>query len=154
MQPEHERAKWRLVGMCNVAETREQAFKDVEYGMAQWFDYFQHAAAFPQMDVGTADAVRGMIDFVIEGGIGAIGTADDVGAQIERLWKQSNGGFGAYLMLAHEWANPEATKNSYELTPAGSCPSSKARGTAPQKRRPVPAPRAPSSPSSRWMQSR
>ena len=110
-----ERAKWRLVGMCHVAETREQAFKDVEYGMAQWFDYFQHTAAFPQMDVGTADAVRGMIDFVIEGGIGAIGTADDVGAQIERLWKQSNGGFGAYLMLAHEWANPEATKNSYEL---------------------------------------
>ena len=24
--------------------------------------------------------------------------------------KQSNGGFGCYLLLAHEWANPEATK--------------------------------------------
>ena len=30
----------------------------------QWFDYFQHTAAFPQMDVGAADAVREMIDFV------------------------------------------------------------------------------------------
>ena len=34
--------------------------------------------------------------------------------QIERLQKQS-GGFGAYLCLAHEWANPEATRRSYEL---------------------------------------
>ena len=34
--------------------------------------------------------------------------------QIERLAKQS-GGFGCYMCLAHEWANPEATKRSYEL---------------------------------------
>jgi hypothetical protein len=37
------------------------------------------------------------------------------GAQIERLWQQSNGGFGAYLLLAHNWANPQATLRSYEL---------------------------------------
>ena len=36
-------------------------------------------------------------------------------AQIDRLMKQSNGGFGCYLLLAHEWANPEATRRSYEL---------------------------------------
>ena len=110
-----DRAKWRLVGMCHVAETKDQARKDVQYGMAQWFDYFQHTAAFPQMDVGTSKTVDEMIDFVVDGGLGAIGTADEVGEQIDRLWKQSNGGFGAYLMLAHEWANPEATKRSYEL---------------------------------------
>ena len=101
--------------MCHVAETREQAYKDVEYGMTQWFDYFQHTAAFPQMDVGQAITVREMIDTVVDGGLGAIGTADEVGAQIERLAKQSDGGFGAYLMMAHEWANPEATKRSFEL---------------------------------------
>ena len=110
-----DRDGWRLVGMCHVAETREQAYKDVEYGMAQWFDYFQHTAAFPQMDVGQAITVREMIDTVVDGGLGAIGTADEVGAQIERLAKQSDGGFGAYLMMAHEWANPEATKRSFEL---------------------------------------
>lgn len=31
------------------------------------------------------------------------------------MLKQSNGGFGAYLTLAHNWANNEATKKSYEL---------------------------------------
>jgi limonene 1,2-monooxygenase len=36
-------------------------------------------------------------------------------AQIDRLWQQSNGGFGAYLLLAHNWASPQATLRSYEL---------------------------------------
>src|SRR5690606_21483129 len=50
-----------------------------------------------------------------DSGFGAIGTPDMVTAQIDRLWKQSNGGFGAYLMLAHNWANFDATRRSYEL---------------------------------------
>jgi limonene 1,2-monooxygenase len=38
-----------------------------------------------------------------------------VNAQIDRLWQQSNGGFGAYLLLAHNWANFDATRKSYDL---------------------------------------
>jgi len=34
--------------------------------------------------------------------------------QIERLAEQS-GGFGCYLLMAHEWADPEATRRSYDL---------------------------------------
>jgi limonene 1,2-monooxygenase len=98
----------------HIAETRDQAYQDVEYGIEQWFRYFQTVAAFPQMAVG-GDSVREMIDFVNETGLGSIGTVDDAVAQIDRLMKQSNGGFGAYLLLAHEWANPLATHRSYEL---------------------------------------
>jgi limonene 1,2-monooxygenase len=61
------------------------------------------------------NVVSEMIDYVIEGGLGAIGTPEDVIEQINRLVEQSNGGFGSYLMLAHEWANTEATKRSCEL---------------------------------------
>ena len=35
--------------------------------------------------------------------------------QIDRLMKQSNGGFGSYLLMHHEWARPDAVKRSYEL---------------------------------------
>ena len=105
---------WRLVGLMHIAETREQAYRDVEFGIEQWFRYFQTVAAFPQMAV-DGDSIRQMIDFVNETGLGSIGTVDDAVAQIERLIKQSNGGFGAYLLLAHEWANPVATHRSYEL---------------------------------------
>jgi limonene 1,2-monooxygenase len=107
------RASWRLVGLMHVAETREQAYRDVEHGIEQWFRYFQKVAAFPQMAVEGGD-VREMIDFVNEAGIGAIGTPDDAAAQVQRLVDQS-GGFGAMLLLAHEWANPQATRRSYEL---------------------------------------
>ena len=109
-----DRSQWRLVGLMHIAETKEQAERDVEYGIRQWFDYFQHTAAFPQMDVGSADAAKEMVEFVNGSGLGSIGTADMACEQIERLQKQS-GGFGCYMCLAHEWANPEATKRSFEL---------------------------------------
>jgi limonene 1,2-monooxygenase len=108
-----DRAAWRLVGLMHVAETREQAYRDVEHGIEQWFRYFQKVAAFPQMAVEGGD-VREMIEFVNEAGIGAIGTPEDAAAQVQRLVDQS-GGFGAMLLLAHEWANPQATRRSYEL---------------------------------------
>ncbi|MEO1198608.1 MAG: LLM class flavin-dependent oxidoreductase [Pseudomonadota bacterium] len=109
-----DRSKWRLVGLVHIADTMEQAYRDVEYGMEQWFHYFQAVAAFPQMAV-PGNNVKEMIEFVNESGFGAIGTPDMAVKQINRLWDQSNGGFGAYLMLAHNWADPQATRKSYEL---------------------------------------
>jgi limonene 1,2-monooxygenase len=99
----------------HLAETREQAYQDVEHGMLDWFDYFQHTAAFPQMSVGDGTTVRQCIDFVNGSGLGTIGTPDDAVAQIERLVGQSGGGFGAYLQLGHDWAAPAARFRSYEL---------------------------------------
>jgi limonene 1,2-monooxygenase len=110
-----DRSGWRLVGLMHLAETREQAYRDVEHGIATWFDYFQHTAAFPQMDVGQGSSVREFIDFVNETGLGTIGTPDEAVGQIDRLVKQSNGGFGCYLQLAHDWAPPVAKWRSYEL---------------------------------------
>ncbi|MGZ6675332.1 MAG: LLM class flavin-dependent oxidoreductase, partial [Solirubrobacteraceae bacterium] len=88
-------------------------YRDVEYGIEQWFRYFQKVAAFPQMAVEGGD-VREMIDFVNTSGIGAVGTVEDAAAQVSKLVDQSQG-FGAMLLLAHEWANPVATHRSYEL---------------------------------------
>jgi len=102
------------VGLCHIAETKEQAYRDVEYGIEHWFRYFQQVAAFPQMAV-VGNSIGEMIEFINGSGLGAIGTPDACAAQIDRLWQQSKGGFGAYLMLAHNWANPPATLRSYEL---------------------------------------
>lgn len=108
-----DRGKWRLVGLMHLAETEEQARADVKYGMEQWFRYFQHVAAFPQMAV-EGNNLDEMIDFV-NNGLGVIGTPEMMVEQIHNLVEQSNGGFGAYMPLAHNWANPQATHKSYEL---------------------------------------
>lgn len=112
-QPTPDRSGWRLVGPMHIAETREQARRDVQHGIEQWFRYFQNVAAFPQMAV-EGGHVDEMIDFVNEAGIGAIGTPEDARAQVQRLVDQS-GGFGSMLLMSHEWANPESTRRSYEL---------------------------------------
>ena len=62
-----DRRDWRLVGMVHIAETMEQAHRDVAYGIEQWFDYMQNVAAFPQMAV-TGSNVREMISFVNDSG--------------------------------------------------------------------------------------
>src|SRR6185437_7570584 len=89
-----DRLKWRLVGIMHVAETKEQAYRDVEHGIEKWFDYFQKVAAFPQMGVEGNNDIKQMIDFVNEGGIGVVGTPDEAVAQVQKLVDQS-GGFGS-----------------------------------------------------------
>src|SRR3954447_7052473 len=108
-----ERRDWRLVGPMHLAETREQAYRDVEFGIDAWFDYLQQTAAAPQF-CPPGDTHQERIDWVNESGVGVIGTPEDAVRQIEGLQKQS-GGFGAYLMMAHEWTNWDATRRHYEL---------------------------------------
>ena len=91
-----DRDKWRLVGLMHLAESKEEARRDVEYGIEQWFRYFQNVAAFPQMAVDGGN-IDEMVDFV-NGGLGVVGTPDMAIAQIEELLEQSNGGFGACLL--------------------------------------------------------
>jgi limonene 1,2-monooxygenase len=101
----------RLVGPMHLAETREQAIKDVDYGLRKWIDYFGRVNPTAAGDDLTAKApAQAMID----SGRAVIGTPDDAIAQIKRL-QNKTGGFGCFLMLAHNWASFERTKNSYEL---------------------------------------
>jgi limonene 1,2-monooxygenase len=105
------RENWRLVGPMHLAETKDQARKDVEYGIVEFARYFSHVLP--------AGPVRGnnaqeIIDNVDEDGFAVIGTPDDAIRKIEDLVEES-GGFGCFLMFGHDWATPEATKRSFEL---------------------------------------
>lgn len=105
-----DRSGWRLVGPVHVAETREQARKNVQWGLGRWVDYISKAAALPLGPPPGVDPV----DFLIDSGFAVIGTPDDLVAQIERLSVQS-GGFGCFLQLEVPWADFAETKRSYEL---------------------------------------
>jgi limonene 1,2-monooxygenase len=110
------RDNWRVVMPFHIAETREQAKKDLEFGLMEMFRYFHKfgGSLFPQVkDLDEA------IDVWTTGGLGAfgvgmVGTPDDLIEHIKKLQEQS-GGFGSFLSLAHNAASFEATKKSYEL---------------------------------------
>jgi limonene 1,2-monooxygenase len=108
-----DRKDWSLVGPMHIAETDEQARADVKFGIESWFNYFQKVAAFPQMTM-PGEQLDEMIDIINDNGAGVIGTPERARAQVQRLWDQS-GGFGCFLQMGHEWANPAATKRSAEL---------------------------------------
>src|SRR5262249_34169869 len=106
------RDRWRLAGWCHVAETREQARRDVMFGLADFLYYFQKVVALPGIpETGTPEEC---LDSMIATGMVVVGTPDDLIAQVERLEEQS-GGFGAFLSITHDWANRDATRRSYEL---------------------------------------
>jgi len=107
-----DRSRWRLVGPMHIAETEEQARRDVAFGLAQWVDYFERVAALP-LAPATLDPDK-LVDALMETGFAVVGTPEMAVAQITRLIDQS-GGFGTFLLMAHEWADREATLHSYEL---------------------------------------
>ena len=106
-----DQADLRLVAPIHVAATREEARDNVKFGLEKWAAYFNRISP---AGFGSPTPSGDLVDGLIESGRAVIGTPDDAVALIERLEKKS-GGFGAFLQLAHNWADFEATKKSYEL---------------------------------------
>jgi limonene 1,2-monooxygenase len=107
-----DRRKWRVVTLAHIAETREQARADVKFGLDDYRRYFSEVATFPIIP---PDVTGDPADYLVDNGLACIGTPDDCIAFFERLWKGSSGGLGAILLLAHNWADWERTRRSYEL---------------------------------------
>jgi len=103
-------ARLRLVGPMHIAETREEAMKNARFGFHKWFDYFQriNPARFASLPKGDP------LEILVGAGGIVVGTPEDAIKQIDRLYAKQ-GQFGAFLQLAHNWGNWEATKKSYEL---------------------------------------
>ena len=107
-----DRSSWRIAGPVHIAESVEQARRDVLFGLPGWLYYFQKVVALPGVpEIGTPEEC---LDAMIQAGFVIVGTPDDLIGQIERLEEQT-GGFGAFLVTAHDWANRDATRRSYEL---------------------------------------
>ena len=107
-----DRRKWRVVAPVHIAETREKAFENIRYGIENWVDYFTSVVALqftPETNDPDAFARE-----LVESGFACIGTPDDCCELIHRLQEQT-GGFGAFLVMANDWADREATRKSYEL---------------------------------------
>jgi limonene 1,2-monooxygenase len=99
----------RLVGPMHIAETREEAFANARFGFEKYLGYLNNNQ--PRFIV---PAGKDPLEWFVENSYGVCGTPDDAIALIERLYEKQ-GSFGAFLQQAHNWADFEATKRSYEL---------------------------------------
>jgi len=108
-----DRSRWRLTGPIHLADTEAQARADVRYGLEAWVRYWGTASL---MDLGAGvDDFDELVDRMNATGFAVIGTPEQMVDQLERLWAQSDGGFGAFLAFGHDWADKEATHRSFEL---------------------------------------
>lgn len=100
------REEWRLVIRAHLSHSREQAIAEVREGRdRERSEYFRRVAGLKN-DMTLEDEIAQDTALV--------GTPDDMNAAIERM-QEATGGFGGYLVLAHDWADREATLRSYEL---------------------------------------
>jgi len=106
-----DRAGWRITMYVHLAETREQARKDCEYGLEKYIEYANDVVPAPNpIPRGLPDPVA----YIHEVQRGVIGTPDDLIREVERVY-DTLGGFGAVLLFQHDWANWPATLRSMEL---------------------------------------
>ncbi|HET7654998.1 MAG TPA: LLM class flavin-dependent oxidoreductase [Acidimicrobiales bacterium] len=115
--PAPDRSTWRVLGAMHLAPTREQAIDECTYGLEDFANYFGGGAGFvplaPSLD-GTKPTGRKMVEAYAESGSVVIGTPDDACEYIQRLLDQS-GGFGTFLLMGHDWADPDASLRSDRL---------------------------------------
>jgi len=105
-----ERRQWRITVMTHLAETKEQALKDMEFGLQNWVDYSHHVLpASPFKNDGEDPLKWGMENKLL-----IVGTPEEAIKEIERA-REMAGGFGTFLFFGHNFVPWEATKRSYEL---------------------------------------
>lgn len=106
-----DRASWRITMYLHLAETREQARKDCEYGLEKYIQYTNDIVPNPNpIPPGLPDPVA----YINETQRGVVGTPEDAIREISRV-QEALGGFGAVLLFQHDWANWPATLRSMEL---------------------------------------
>jgi limonene 1,2-monooxygenase len=115
-----DRSQWRVLMSWHLAESREEARRQARDGLLKWHNEYTVGTLMRPGAVayGSADEA---VEEICGGAEGAatvssavVGTPDDLVASIRHMYELS-GGFGVVLGFAHDWANREDTRRSWEL---------------------------------------
>jgi limonene 1,2-monooxygenase len=110
-----DRSNWRILFNSHIAETREQAHADVEHGLLRWHNEY-NVGTLQRPGLEAFSSTKEAIDFYSNGetSAGVIGTPDELIANIRRM-HEVTGGFGVVMGFVNDWADPEATRRSWDL---------------------------------------
>jgi limonene 1,2-monooxygenase len=109
------RSNWRVLLSWHIAETREQAAREAGAGLLRWHNEYNVGTlqrpglqAFKSIEEAVEQTAGG------EAAASTIGTPDDLVKTIKNLMDVS-GGVGTIVGFAHDWANPEHTRRSWDM---------------------------------------
>jgi limonene 1,2-monooxygenase len=107
-----DRAGLRLAGpRMHLAATHEQAVRDVSFGLPKAVEFMVKAGA---KHVSVDDDLETTVEKLNASGSVIIGTPDRAAAYLQEL-RDAVGDFGCYVIPTQDWADPTATRQSYEL---------------------------------------
>ena len=105
------RKDWGVVMGVHLADSKEQAFKDIKEGAGNVVtEYFGRTLGNEIPDV-PRDQI---VDYMVDHNQWIVGTPDDCIAGIQRL-QELTGGFGKFMMRVEDWAPRDKIHRSYEL---------------------------------------
>ena len=105
------RNDWGVVMGVHLADSKEQAFKDIKEGAGNVVtEYFGRTLGNEVPDV-PRDQI---VDYMVDHNQWIVGTPDDCIAGIQRL-QELTGGFGKFMMRVEDWAPRDKIHRSYEL---------------------------------------
>ena len=109
------RNNWRVLMSWHIAETRDQARAEAKDGLFRHNNEYSTAALNP-IDGKIFKTPDEAIDSTAfsEDSTAVIGTPDDLIHKIQEMIEITRG-FGAVIGFAHDWANRENTKKSWDL---------------------------------------
>ncbi len=105
-----DRRDFRVALFMHLADSAARARDDVRFGIDGWARYARDILPFGPVP----DDVTDVTEFLIESRRAVIGTPGEAIDAIERA-QAGSGGFGVVLLMAHDWADWDAARRSYEL---------------------------------------
>ncbi|MEA3184390.1 MAG: limonene 1,2-monooxygenase, partial [Ilumatobacteraceae bacterium] len=113
-----DRRDWRVLMSWHIAETKDQARREAVEGLHRWHNEY-NVRILGRPGTTHVDDAWELLEQVTEsgaegGGASVIGTPDDLIAAIEQM-QTVTGGFGVVLGFAHDWANRENTRRSWDM---------------------------------------
>ncbi|HEY5645107.1 MAG TPA: LLM class flavin-dependent oxidoreductase [Pseudomonadales bacterium] len=110
-----DRKDWRIVLSWHLAETKKQAREEAKHGLLRWHNEYTVGTLMRPGAV-AYDSPEQAIEEMSGGdnAMAIIGTPDELVDTINRL-QTLTAGFGTVIGFVNDWANPEATRKSWDM---------------------------------------
>jgi limonene 1,2-monooxygenase len=107
-----DRSQWRVLMSWHLAESQDEARAEAVDGLQRWHNDY-NVGVLGRPDAAYFDDKWKLLEQTVSGAA-VIGTPDQMCEAIQNMIDVT-GGFGSVMGFAHDWANPEATKRSWDL---------------------------------------